>query len=211
MATRTPQEKKHEVLEMLKQGYRSTYIHNRTGLDRNTIKHWQYLFDQGDTSWVEGIRRPRMSLDLRALAVKLVGELNSIKGAARELGVWPLTVRNAIRHSAATPADNPDKAPAEPVEETEMSKSGTSPNKKLDRENKHLRAAFESLLETCKEEMAVSRGCGLKKNIFLIEQLQRQLQKGYLPELPANFSVSPGAPITTVLEELIKNTKKTAS
>lgn len=83
-----------------------------------------------------------MSLDLRALAVKLVGELNSIKGAARELGVWPLTVLNAIRHSAATPADKPDKAPAEPVEETEMSKSSTSPNKKLYREKQIFTSGF---------------------------------------------------------------------
>ena len=52
MGITIPLETKKLVLRMFRQGHRSKKIARVLGLDRSTVKEWQYLFDGGDTRWV---------------------------------------------------------------------------------------------------------------------------------------------------------------
>ena len=52
MGKTIPIETKKQVLKLFRQGLRSRKISETLGLDRSTVKEWQYLFDGGDTRWV---------------------------------------------------------------------------------------------------------------------------------------------------------------
>ena len=68
-----PLETKKQVLKLLRQGLRSRKISDTLGIDRSTVKEWQYLYDGGDTRWVtdEPISRLyRFSETQRAFIVK---------------------------------------------------------------------------------------------------------------------------------------------
>ena len=52
MGKTVPLATKKLVVKMLRQGHRSKKIAKDLGLDRSTVKEWQYLFDGGDTFWV---------------------------------------------------------------------------------------------------------------------------------------------------------------
>ncbi len=47
-----PLETKKQVLKLFRQGLRSKKVSNLLGLNRSTVKEWQYLYDGGDTRWV---------------------------------------------------------------------------------------------------------------------------------------------------------------
>ncbi len=52
MGKTVPLQIKKLVLKMFRLGHRSKKIAKTLGLDRSTVKEWQYLFDGGDTFWV---------------------------------------------------------------------------------------------------------------------------------------------------------------
>ena len=73
MGKTIPLETKKQVLKLFRQGLRSRKISETLGLDRSTVKEWQYLYDGGDTRWVTDkpiSRVYRFSETQRAFIVK---------------------------------------------------------------------------------------------------------------------------------------------
>lgn len=103
---RISKETKQKALELLEKGFRSGYVSRRLGLDRHAVQVWTYMFDGGDTSWVDSTYTPASSMfteqeKTQAVLDVIYGQMTQsdacrkMKISANVLKTW---IRNYNKH-----------------------------------------------------------------------------------------------------------------